>query len=101
MHQIPFRAILYSAKIFINGEVKDPEASGYKILNYAGHIYVPTRYVAEAMNTAVNFDEKTTTITLDNRFDIISPASNELRAGNLKATNEGNHSKFDLELKIE
>jgi hypothetical protein len=54
---------LFPAKYVFNGKAK--ELSGdYVTLNYNGHAYVPIRFVAESMGDLVKFNEKTTTITV-------------------------------------
>jgi hypothetical protein len=92
------QAVLYQANLIINGQAKNPEASGYHMLNYEGHAYVPLRYVAEQMNTAVSYDDSTQTITLDNRFNIVAPNGGFVKAGNLKVTPEGDHSKIEAQV---
>lgn len=92
------QAFLYQAKLIINGQEKNPEASGYQMLNYEGHAYVPLRYVAEQMGTAVSYDDATKSITLDDGFDITATPGGYVRAGHLKVTPENGHSKIDVQV---
>jgi hypothetical protein len=92
------KAILFPAKFLINQVSIDPKDYSYEVLNYGGRTYVPIRFVAETMNSVVNYDEKAKLITVDNDFKIIDAAQSSTKAGHLNVVIEGNHSKMDIQI---
>ena len=56
-------------RIVINGKDKSDYPEDMKPLNYNGRVYVPLRYVGEALNMEVNWVESEKTILLDNKAD--------------------------------
>lgn len=56
------------AKYLINGEEKQLP-SGYTTLNFEGHTYVPTRFIAEELGADVKWDENTKTISINSRVN--------------------------------
>ncbi|EKN62808.1 copper amine oxidase N-terminal domain-containing protein [Schinkia azotoformans] len=58
-------------KYKINGEAK-ALPSGYTTLNYEGHTYVPTRFIAEQLGADVEWDDQTKTVTIDKPVDNIN-----------------------------
>jgi hypothetical protein len=55
------QAFLFPAKLQINGVEKQP-ADGNPVLNYNGSVYVPLRFVAEALGSKVSYEEETKTV---------------------------------------
>lgn len=51
-------------KYTFNG-VEKPLPSGYTTLNYEGHTYVPTRFIAEELGAEVEWDDKTKTVVIN------------------------------------
>ena len=51
-------------KYKIDGEYKSLP-SGYTTLNYEGHTYVPTRFIAEQLGADVEWDDQTKTVTIE------------------------------------
>lgn len=49
------RAVLFPVNIEFNG-VDKPLGSGYSVLNYEGHTYVPLRYMAENLGAGALYD---------------------------------------------
>lgn len=58
-------SIMNFVKYKINGEAK-ALPSGYTTLNYDGHTYVPTRFIAEQLGADVEWDDKTKTVAINN-----------------------------------
>lgn len=56
-------------RIVINGKDKSNMPDDMKSLNYNGRVYVPLRYVGEALNMDVNWVESEKTILLDSKMD--------------------------------
>lgn len=72
-------SIMSWAKYMINGEEKQLP-SGYTTLNYEGHTYVPTRFIAEELGADVKWDDDTKTISINakvNNEEEIKDDSNE------------------------
>ncbi len=66
-------------RVVINGEDKSDFPEDMKPLNYNGRVYVPLRYVGEALNMDVNWVESEKTILLDNKIDqkfVLEPEQN-------------------------
>lgn len=55
------QAYLFPVKFVINGQNKQPDGE-YATLNYNGHVYVPVRFVAEAMGGVVGYEEESGTV---------------------------------------
>lgn len=50
------QAYVSSVIMMINGSLKEVPAQ-YSTLNYNGHVYVPIRFIAENLQSEVNYDE--------------------------------------------
>jgi hypothetical protein len=94
------QAFLFPAKVVINGETKNPSQSGYEMINYDGHAYVPIRYMAENLGSKVVYDEDSNTITVDDGFNIIDANNLESSAGYVSVTKDGDHSTITGKLYI-
>lgn len=57
-------SIMNWVKYKINGEEK-ALPSGYTTLNYQGHTYVPTRFIADQLGADVKWDDQTKTVTIE------------------------------------
>lgn len=93
------RTYLFPVKFVINGENKTPNGS-VETLNYNGSAYVPIRYLAESMDSAVIYDHPSKTITIDNRFTIVDANNLYSKAGFISVSKEGSHSKISGKLYI-
>ncbi|WP_217556721.1 stalk domain-containing protein [Paenibacillus sp. GbtcB18] len=93
------QAYLFPVKFIINGEDKTPSGS-IETLNYNGSAYVPVRYLAESLGSAVIYDNPSQTITIDNRFTIVDANNPHSKAGFLSVLKEGNRSKINGKLYI-
>lgn len=89
---------LFPAKYVINGEAKEL-GEDYTTLNYLGHAYVPIRYITENLGAVVAYDEKTTTITIDNRFHI-TDAKGTVRIGNLQVEKFSNKTRVSGQIYV-
>lgn len=63
-NKVDLPSIMNWAKYKINGEEK-ALPSGYTTLNYNGHTYVPTRFIAEQLGADVKWDDQTKTVSID------------------------------------
>ncbi len=59
--------ILFPVKILLNGVEKNLEDE-YTVLNYNGHAYVPVRFIAESLNSKVNYHADEQTITINSPY---------------------------------
>lgn len=90
------KASLFPVKYEVNGNsVEVPY--GYETLNYNGRAYVPIRFVAEALDTVVIYDDKAKTIRLDDGFTLRS-ISSELRAGHVQTVKQGDTTNVTAQL---
>ncbi|WP_103996122.1 stalk domain-containing protein [Paenibacillus sp. UNC499MF] len=93
------QAYLFPVKFVINGENKTPNGP-VETLNYNGSAYVPIRYLAESMDSAVIYDHPSKTITIDSRFTIVDVNNPYSKAGFLSVSKEGDHAKIKGKLYI-
>ncbi|GAB2724384.1 stalk domain-containing protein [Paenibacillus thermoaerophilus] len=92
------QAVLFPAKYKINGVTRElPE--GYSTVNVNGHAYVPIRYVAESLGAVVAYDEDSSTIVVDDGFNVTHMTSG-IRAGHLQAAKEGGETVVTGQLYI-
>lgn len=90
------KASLFPVKYEANGkaiELRD----GFETLNYNNRAYVPVRFVAEALDTVVIYDDAANTIRLDDGFTLRS-ISSALRAGHVQTEKQGEATTVTAQL---
>ncbi|WP_458411711.1 stalk domain-containing protein [Schinkia sp. CFF1] len=68
-------SVMNWVKYKINGEAK-ALPSGYTTLNYEGHTYVPTRFIADQLGADVKWDDQTKTVTIEKPVTNTEPVVN-------------------------
>lgn len=58
------QSILVNVNILFNGIRKDV-GSEYSVMNFQGHIYVPIRFIAENMNSTIDYDDRKKEIRIE------------------------------------
>lgn len=85
-------------KYKINGEEK-ALPNGYTTLNYKGHTYVPTRFVAEQLGAKIEWDDKTKTVLIDQQPPVNEEKkedSEDIKNGETKQEEPDNTDETDL-----
>jgi hypothetical protein len=75
----PIKAYLFPAKFSFNGKVTELSSDEYVILNHNGHAYVPIRFVAETMGTAVSYNDSKQTIFVNSKDYLLNVENLKVR----------------------
>jgi hypothetical protein len=76
------QTVLFPVKYVIYGKTATAEGE-YATLNYKGRAYVPIRFLAENAGDVVVYDDKTKTITIDDKFPISDTDCHNRKVSNL------------------